>query len=169
MYVPKYDKNRLNYLCEEGKVKSQLDESYTPGIQIRHTCCTRLVEAGVDIKSVQYFMGHKDIKTTLTYYAKPTDKMMSKLHSELRGRVSKPMQLNREEMELLAWAFEKLEEHIWSDDNKVYDITKCKEVSAKITELKLKLRTYMIRHNLDELDEHLAELLRVGVGGKFKN
>ncbi len=26
----------------------------------------------------------------------------------------------------------------------------------------------MIRHNLDELDEHLAELLRVGVGGKFK-
>lgn len=44
-------------------------------------------------------------------------------------------------MELLAWAFEKLEEHIWSDDNKVYDITKCKEVSAKITELKLKLRS----------------------------
>lgn len=27
----------------------------------------------------------------------------------------------------------------------------------------------MIRHNLDELDEHLAELLRVGVGGKFKD
>ena len=26
----------------------------------------------------------------------------------------------------------------------------------------------MIRHNLDELDEHLAELLRVGVGGMFK-
>lgn len=58
-----------------------------------------------------------------------------------RGRVSKPMQLNRDEMELLAWAFEKLEEHIWSDDNKVYDITKCREVSAKITELKLKLRS----------------------------
>ena len=27
----------------------------------------------------------------------------------------------------------------------------------------------MIRHNLDDLDEHLAELLRVGVGGKFKD
>ena len=81
-YVPKYDKNRLNYLWKKVRLASKLDESYTP-YSTRHTCCTRLVEAGVDIKSVQYFMGHKDIKTTLTYYAKPTDKMMSKLHSEL--------------------------------------------------------------------------------------
>ena len=82
MELPKYDKNRLNYLWKKVRLASMLDESYTP-YSTRHTCCTRLVEAGVDIKSVQYFMGHKDIKTTLTYYAKPTDKMMSKLHNEL--------------------------------------------------------------------------------------
>ena len=34
----------------------------------RHTYCTRLIEKGVSIKTVQYLMGHSDISTTLNIY-----------------------------------------------------------------------------------------------------
>ena len=34
---------------------------------LRHTCCTRLVLAGKDIRRIQLWMGHKDINTTLRY------------------------------------------------------------------------------------------------------
>lgn len=33
----------------------------------RHTCCSRLVQAGVDLRRVMEWMGHADIKTTLKY------------------------------------------------------------------------------------------------------
>ena len=39
---------------------------------LRHTFITRLIEAKIDIKSVQYLAGHKDIKTTLDIYAEAT-------------------------------------------------------------------------------------------------
>lgn len=50
---------------------------YTPRVQViehitskmlRHTYCTLLYDAGVDVKSAQYFMGHEDIETTLAIY-----------------------------------------------------------------------------------------------------
>lgn len=34
---------------------------------LRHTCCTRLVSAGIDLRTVQKWMGHEDIKTTMRY------------------------------------------------------------------------------------------------------
>lgn len=34
---------------------------------MRHTCASRLVQAGVDIVRVQKWLGHKDIKTTMIY------------------------------------------------------------------------------------------------------
>jgi integrase len=34
---------------------------------LRHTCCTRLVLAGMDLRRVQMWMGHRDINTTLRY------------------------------------------------------------------------------------------------------
>jgi integrase len=34
---------------------------------LRHTCCTRLIRAGMDISKVQKWMGHKDINSTLRY------------------------------------------------------------------------------------------------------
>ena len=33
-----------------------------------HTFCTRLAEAGVDLKTMQYLMGHEDVKITLEVY-----------------------------------------------------------------------------------------------------
>ena len=35
---------------------------------LRHTFCTRLAEAGVDLKTMQFLMGHEDIKITLEVY-----------------------------------------------------------------------------------------------------
>ena len=40
----------------------------TPHV-MRHTFCTDLVNSGMDLKSVQYLMGHSNIRTTLNIYA----------------------------------------------------------------------------------------------------
>lgn len=40
----------------------------TPHV-LRHTFCTRCIAAGMDIKTVQYLMGHSDTSTTLNVYA----------------------------------------------------------------------------------------------------
>lgn len=34
---------------------------------LRHTCCTRLVQRGIDLKTVMAWMGHKSIMTTMRY------------------------------------------------------------------------------------------------------
>ena len=39
-----------------------------------------------DLKTIQYVMGHKNIQTTLTYYAKPT--------AEMKRKVAEQMDLN---------------------------------------------------------------------------
>ncbi len=37
--------------------------------KLRHTCASILIDRGWDIKKVQYWLGHEDIKTTLDIYA----------------------------------------------------------------------------------------------------
>lgn len=45
-----------------------LPENMTPHT-MRHTFCTRMALAGMNPKSLQYIMGHADIKITMNYYA----------------------------------------------------------------------------------------------------
>ena len=40
----------------------------TPHV-LRHTFCTRCIEKGVDVKSVQYFMGHASAAVTMDIYS----------------------------------------------------------------------------------------------------
>ena len=40
---------------------------------MRHTACTRMAENGMDIKVLQYVMGHANIKTTIDVYYHVTD------------------------------------------------------------------------------------------------
>ena len=39
----------------------------TPHV-LRHTFCSRMVEKGMDVKTLQLVMGHSDISTTLDVY-----------------------------------------------------------------------------------------------------
>ena len=48
----------------------------------RHTACTRMAESGVDIKVLQYIMGHSDIEMTMQVYNHITD--MSRVEDEIR-------------------------------------------------------------------------------------
>ncbi len=41
---------------------------------LRYTCATRLIAAGVDIKTVQYILGHADARLTLDIYTKHQDR-----------------------------------------------------------------------------------------------
>lgn len=40
----------------------------TPHV-LRHTFCTNMANSGMDIKSLQYLMGHADVSLTLDVYA----------------------------------------------------------------------------------------------------
>lgn len=47
----------------------------------RHTACTRMAESGMDIKVLQYIMGHSDIEMTMQVYNHITD--MSRVEKEV--------------------------------------------------------------------------------------
>lgn len=47
---------------------SVLPENMTPH-SLRHTFCTKMANAGMNPKALQYVMGHADIKLTMGYYA----------------------------------------------------------------------------------------------------
>lgn len=53
--------SRLKY-----HMKLEDDKEFVPHC-LRHTCCSRLVQAGVDLRRTQMWMGHKAIQTTLRY------------------------------------------------------------------------------------------------------
>lgn len=50
------------------KFSPDLPENITPHT-MRHTFCTKMALAGMNPKSLQYIMGHKNIEITMNYYA----------------------------------------------------------------------------------------------------
>lgn len=67
--LPRAWERRLQVACEKWiKKDPQNGRMFTPHI-CRHTFCTRLVMAGVNIKSVQYLMGHSSPQLILDIYA----------------------------------------------------------------------------------------------------
>lgn len=56
---------------------------------LRHTGCTRMAEAGIDVKVLQYLMGHSDYLITMNIYSHITDKKriddeMKKLYNSVK-------------------------------------------------------------------------------------
>jgi integrase len=56
--------------------------------KFRHTYCTRLLERGTDIVTVQKLMGHSDIKTTMRY-VNPRDELKHSAARRLSLRTSR--------------------------------------------------------------------------------
>lgn len=58
-------------LSKAVKLYNQTNRDKLPALtphSLRHTFCTRMIEKGIDVKSLQYIMGHADAKTTLDIY-----------------------------------------------------------------------------------------------------
>jgi len=67
--VAAHIENELRYAIRKyRKLHPNDDVPYITPHSLRHTFCTRLIEAGVDVKTVQYLMGHADSSTTLNIY-----------------------------------------------------------------------------------------------------
>lgn len=75
------------YLALWNRAKSVMelshDEQFTPHC-LRHTCCTRLIAAGTPLPTVQRWMGHRTIQTTLRYaHHQPKDMLMALNYLEM--------------------------------------------------------------------------------------
>jgi integrase len=64
---------------------------------LRRTHATALVAAGVDLKTIQYRMGHRDIATTLKIYAQVTEAGKAKAAGVMEGYFSTGNDLARAE------------------------------------------------------------------------
>ena len=66
----------------------------TPHV-LRHTFCTMLAQKQLDLKSLQYLMGHSDASTTLNIYThasfEHTKNQLAKLKSQGDGLLSLPV------------------------------------------------------------------------------
>ena len=65
-YTPQFPTNvtsRLKKFCKEHGLPDVSPHD------LRHTCGSLMLEAGVNVKSVQTFLGHSDASTTLRFYA----------------------------------------------------------------------------------------------------
>lgn len=62
----------------------------TPHV-LRHTFCSRMIESGIDVKSLQIIMGHSDIGTTLNVYThKDPEDVAKTMENLLLGKVANP-------------------------------------------------------------------------------
>jgi integrase len=64
--MPSRDKLRYWWDIARDKMKLSKDPWFTFHVT-RHTCATRLVEANVHLRTIQKWLGHKNIETTLRY------------------------------------------------------------------------------------------------------
>ena len=62
---------KYNKIEEKKASKEKRSPDYLPHISshiLRHTACTRMAEQGIDVKVLQYIMGHSDIGVTMNVY-----------------------------------------------------------------------------------------------------
>ena len=54
------------YACEQAAQRAGIEKSVHPHT-LRHSFATHLLEAGVDLRTIQLLMGHSDLKATTVY------------------------------------------------------------------------------------------------------
>ncbi len=60
--------------------------------QLRHTYATRLVESGMNIKQIQYLLGHDDVHLTLSIYSHVTQNRPEELTGAVSAAFSAPQE-----------------------------------------------------------------------------
>lgn len=89
------------------KVMQRLREKYnethavpipriTPHV-LRHTFCTNMANAGMDIKSLQYIMGHSEVGVTLNVYTHNSFEMAKEAMGKVVGFAERKMDMERSE------------------------------------------------------------------------
>ena len=74
--------------------KEPLPDIMTPHT-MRHTFCTRMANAGMNPKALQYIMGHANIVMTLNYYAHATFHSAQEEMERLQARQNPPQRSSR--------------------------------------------------------------------------
>lgn len=82
---PSLNKNIACKLMQDFREAHYIDDPEWVLHTCRHTCATRLLEAGVDIYTVKEWLGHKTIETTLRY-AKMTNMKLNQAKDLLEAR-----------------------------------------------------------------------------------
>ena len=77
----KYADRSVQQIMKDAVVKSGVNPDATVHI-LRHSFATHLIQAGVDIRIVQEYLGHRSIKTT-EIYTHITDKLKSMIKSPI--------------------------------------------------------------------------------------
>ena len=68
LFATPFGSSKVSYYIKAWKHSISLPEDDEACFHtLRHTCCTRLVQAGVSLPVVQNWMGHKNIETTMRY------------------------------------------------------------------------------------------------------
>ena len=62
---------------------------------MRHTFCTRMANAGMNPKALQYIMGHANIVMTLNYYAHATFHSAQEEMERLQAKAKPPQRPSR--------------------------------------------------------------------------
>lgn len=88
--------SKYNATEKETASLEERDPVYLPhqtNHMLRHSYCTRMIEkccepnSGIDVKIVQYLMGHEDAKTTLDIYADVHEEFVKKTMSRFAGQI----------------------------------------------------------------------------------
>lgn len=72
---------------EWNKYQKEANIKCTPH-QLRHSYATLLFDAGIDVKTAQRWLGHKDIKTTLEIYTHLSEKRVEETSAKLKAFLS---------------------------------------------------------------------------------
>ena len=80
----RYEKKRVEVSCKDHPV---CEHFYLH--RFRKTCATRWVEASIPVRTIQAWLGHKNLETTMIYLG-VTDS------AKLRGRLTRPSEIKRD-------------------------------------------------------------------------